>query len=269
MNCKLLALDMDGTTLGKNGKIHDITKQAILEARAKGVIVTLISGREPNSMIGFANELGIDNWISCMNGCIVCKNTGEVLYNKTMNPEDVRVVVDLCKEHKVCPAVFINNDIYVETLENPFARLMNDFTENPVNEVGNLNQYLIKNLLTTNINKIGAMEENDILLRFKSVLQKRFGNKLNYLFSLPFNIEIFRHDVNKGSALEVIAEKYGIERENIIAIGDGENDLGMLRFAKLGVAMGNAMDTVKKEADYITSENYNYGVAEIIRKFIL
>ncbi len=267
---KLIALDMDGTTLNMHHVIHPRTKEAIQRAMERGVKVTLISGREPASMVGFAGELGLKGMISCMNGCIVCSADGETIhYDHWMKPEDVAEVIRLCHENRVTPAVFSFNDIYVKTKEDPFSKLIDDYVSHPALEVGELIPYLERTGLISKVNKIGVSEEHEVLVPFRDRVLEHFGDKMNCLFSLPFNVEIFGAGVNKGSALAYIAEQYGIRREETIAVGDGENDIGMLQFAGLGIAMGNAMDTLKVHADYIADTNTHHGVAQVIEKFLL
>jgi len=87
--------------------------------------------------------------------------------------------------------------------------------------------------------------------------------------SLKDNLEVMNKGINKGNAIRILAEIYGINREEIIAIGDNENDISMIEYAGLGIAMGNAVDTLKERADYITGNYDEDGVAQAIEKFVL
>lgn len=94
-------------------------------------------------------------------------------------------------------------------------------------------------------------------------------DRLEIVDSSKYNIEITRKGVSKGKAVEMLASLYNVKREEVLTIGDSENDLSMIEYAGLGVAMGNASDVIKAKADYITDTNDNDGVAEVISKFIL
>jgi Cof subfamily protein (haloacid dehalogenase superfamily) len=87
--------------------------------------------------------------------------------------------------------------------------------------------------------------------------------------SKPFFLEFLESGVTKGSSLNHLIGKLGIKREEVIAIGDSYNDLAMIEFAGLGVAMGNAPDDIKQKADYVTDTNMNDGVAKVVEKFVL
>lgn len=100
-------------------------------------------------------------------------------------------------------------------------------------------------------------------------LYRRFGRDNTFYFSLPWFTEIVVQGVDKGNALQVLAAEFDINRENIIAIGDNFNDLPMIKYAGLGVAMGNAPDDLKRYADYVTRSHDDDGVAQVFRKFIL
>ncbi len=267
---KMIALDMDGTTLNPDHIISERNKNAILAAKKNGAIVVLSSGREPKSMIAFAKALEIDGLISCMNGSIVYDvRTGETLLNKTMDGSDVYEIVEHIKSNNISPVLFSGNEIYVETDEDFFTNLMNKFTTHPAEVVGNLEMFLHETGLSTEIHKLGAMQEFDILKVFRKDMNEQMGDRLNILFSLPFNLEIFRRDVTKGSALKFIADYYKVKQEQIIAVGDGENDIGMLLYAGKGIAMGNAMESVYEYADEVTGSNKDDGVAQVIEKYLL
>ena len=104
---------------------------------------------------------------------------------------------------------------------------------------------------------------------YERQLQEKLGNVASIYRSEPYFIEIMPHNVTKATALERILEALGMKRENMVCCGDGFNDIAMIRYAGVGVAMGNAQPVVKEAADYITATNDQDGVVEVIRKFIL
>jgi Cof subfamily protein (haloacid dehalogenase superfamily) len=100
-------------------------------------------------------------------------------------------------------------------------------------------------------------------------LQEQFAGKLSVMRSKPFFLEFTEEGVTKGTSLNHLIGQLGITREEVIAIGDSYNDLAMIEFAGLGVAMGNAPDDIKEKADYVTDTNMNDGVAKVVEKFVL
>jgi Cof subfamily protein (haloacid dehalogenase superfamily) len=114
-----------------------------------------------------------------------------------------------------------------------------------------------------------VLEEKDKETLFKVKEKLKALDKFEVVSSGDNNFEIMKKGSSKGSAVERLAESLNIRQEEIICIGDNENDLSMIRYAGLGIAMGNGVDLLKNEANYITDTNVNFGVAKAIRKFIL
>ena len=113
----------------------------------------------------------------------------------------------------------------------------------------------------------GVEEKNPYILdEIRKELRKVQGIKITS--SWPNNIEVMNEGVDKGNAVKILAEKMNIDREDIIAFGDNYNDIEMIKFAGLGVAMGNAEELIKQEADYVTDTNQDSGVAKAIYKFL-
>src|SRR5205807_2650216 len=116
--------------------------------------------------------------------------------------------------------------------------------------------------------KLAAVGEASSIREKRQELERLFAGKLYITQSAPRLVEIMHPDVSKDKALRIITQRLGIVPEEVVAFGDNHNDIGMLRFAGLGVAMGNAHDEVKEAADYVTSSNTEEGVAAVIEKLL-
>ncbi|HBH3034913.1 TPA: HAD-IIB family hydrolase, partial [Clostridioides difficile] len=127
---------------------------------------------------------------------------------------------------------------------------------------------LREEIFKKDILKFVIIEEKNpsILDEIRKELRKVQGIKITS--SWPNNIEVMNEGVDKGNAVKILAEKMNIDREDIIAFGDNYNDIEMIKFAGLGVAMGNAEEFIKQEADYVTDTNQDSGVAKAIYKFL-
>ncbi len=121
----------------------------------------------------------------------------------------------------------------------------------------------------TTIVKIMFVDPEEKLNKVIELLPKELYDKYTIVRSAPFFLEFLNKKVNKGFGVRLLAEKLGIKPSEVICIGDAENDIHMIEFAGLGVAMGNAFPEVKKKADYVTKTNEEDGVAHVIKKFVL
>lgn len=262
---KLVALDMDGTLLNVNHKISDRVKKAIGDARKKGVKVILSSGRGFKGIERFVKELELNELVVSINGAVVTDASGEkTVFSTHMEPAVTRRIIELQKEYNVFSIYFEGMKMYVEEL-NEKALYFANFEGVELIPVGNMLEFYN----TQPIGKMLMIGEHEKFLSFREILLGELGQYINATFSLPDFLEAYNINVSKGIVLHKIAEYYGLKREEVIAIGDGENDISMIEYAGLGVAMANAMEPVKNAADLITKSNAEDGVAHIIEEYIL
>ncbi len=262
---KLVALDMDGTLLNDNKKINDRVKKAIADAREKGVKVILSSGRGFKGIEKYVRELQLDELVVSLNGAVVTDASGErIVFSIHMEPDVSRRIMELQREYDIFSINFIGEKMYVEEF-NEKAMYFATFEGVEVIAVGNMMEFYN----SQPIGKMLMIEEHEKYGMFKQRLLEELGQYINATFSLPDFLEIYNINVNKGIILRKVAEYYDIKREEVIAIGDGENDISMIEYAGLGVAMENAMDSVKNAANLITKSYVEDGVAHVIEEYIL
>lgn len=266
MGIKLLALDLDDTLLDSGLRISPDCVAAIQQARAQGVRVTISTGRMYQSALPYAQQLKIDVPLITYQGAWV-KNSGteEVLYYKPVPYELSKEIMGFFKDMGIHYHSYYNDQLCMEDLTEEgryYARL------------AGVEPVLVKDLSAAleenEAMKIMAITKNEkLLLEMEADLRSRYGRHLYITRSKPFFLEIMNREASKANALQVIADHYGIHRKETMAIGDSYNDIDMIEWAGLGVAMGNAFAQVKDAADYVTLSNEEAGVAEAIRRFIL
>ncbi|MEA1960892.1 MAG: Cof-type HAD-IIB family hydrolase [Bacillota bacterium] len=266
MTVKLVALDLDDTLLDSGLKISPECVRVIREARKKGVWITFSTGRMYASALPYANQLEIDVPLITYQGAWVKHSaSGEVLYYKPVPDNLAAKVMNYFENTGVHYHSYFEDELCMEVLseEGRFYAGIAGVKPRIVRD-------LVKELDTSDALKIMAVTDNDkMILRMETDLKERYGDVLHITRSKPFFLEVMSKEADKGKALQVVAEHYGVERKEVMAVGDSFNDIAMIEWAGLGIAMGNAFDVVKDAADFVTTGNDEEGVAEAIKRFVL
>lgn len=264
---KLIALDMDGTLLSADKSISKENFKAIQNAKAKGVKVVLATGRPIKGIERYLKHLDLindDDYAIAFNGALV-QNTksGKILAEDLMTIDDIHFLYKLSKNLNVNIHALTQSACITPKISK-YSELESNINQIPLNEIDfdNIDK-------DTVIVKIMFVDEPEILEKVIKNLPKEVYEKYSVLRSAPYFLEFLNNTVNKGNGVKTLAENLGIKPEEIICVGDAGNDIHMLEYAGLGVAMGNAFPEVKEIANYITKTNEEHGVAHVINKFIL
>ena len=260
---KFVAIDLDDTLLDHDLKISDRARLAIGRAKQKGIYVTLSTGRMYRSALPYAKELQIDMPIITYQGALV-KNprSNETLAHYPLALDYARKVISRVKSLGYHINIYINDTLYIEK-RTPHSDRYEKISGIASQPVGDLLTFLKEDPT-----KLLVSAEEHQLDRLTEEFGHMFGENVHITKSKPYFLE-FSHPLGtKGHALSVLAEKYGVLREEVIAIGDSYNDLEMIDYAGLGVIVNNARQELKKHADYVTTAPSGDGVAEVIEKFI-
>ena len=264
---KLLALDLDGTLIKDDLIISPAAKDAIWAARKQGVVVTLATGRMFKSAKQFADELELDVPIICYQGAMVRHSrTGETLLHQPVPLDLARQFITFTNSKGYYAHGYVDDHIYVpsrtpEALE--YARLARVEAE----PVGDLLEFFDRPEHAPT--KLVIVTSEDKTLSIVDELQTMFQDKLYVTMSHPRFAEAIHPACSKGAALAALAASLDIPREQVIAIGDNHNDLPMIEWAGLGVAVGSAAAFVREKADYVTKAGVGQAVVETIERFIL
>lgn len=270
---RLVAVDLDGTLLDSNKKLSEKNKKAVRLAQEKGVKVVVCSGRVFAGARMVAAEAGITGPLIACNGAVIKDmGTGELLYSNPMKTEDFLKVVDICHNRNIYFHTYIGDTMYTEQLEYS-SKLYGEINNRIAKNFGIYIQAVInaRDIIeqkNDQISKIVVISK-DLNLLHETRKEVEKINTVSVMSSGKDNFEVVNSGVSKGFALRFLCGKLGITGEETIAIGDNENDYSMLKFAGLGIAMGNAERAIKDICGYITLSNDESGVYEAIQKFIL
>ncbi|WP_416828009.1 Cof-type HAD-IIB family hydrolase [Ectobacillus polymachus] len=267
MEYKMIVLDLDDTLLRDDHTISPRTKDALMKAQEAGVKVVLASGRPTYAMRGIAKELHLEEYGSFLlsfNGAKItnCK-TNEELFSSTLSPETVHRLYDISKRENVWILTYVGDSIVTDE-SCKYTETEHVITGLPIAEVASF-----KEAVSEPVVKILMLEDPERLAVVEKKLQEELSGDLSVMRSKPFFLEFTENGVTKGTSLAHLIQKLGIKQEEVIAMGDSYNDLAMIQFAGLGVAMGNAPDDIKAKANYVTDTNMNDGVAKVVESFVL
>lgn len=268
MQYRLIVTDMDGTLLNREQELTKKNREAIDFAIENGVKVALASGRMYDSARQHIEYLNMDIPIIACNGSLIKSSDGKLIYSK-------KIDTDLCLK---AAAVLERYGVYyqcqhedilfcrdTDNIDSVYYRI-NEFMKTQTKVV--IEKDLKKSIQNNDILKFTIIEEDDasMLPIIRKELETIKGLKITS--SWENNIEIMSNGVDKGEAIKMLCKHLNIDRSEIIAIGDNYNDIEMIEYAGLGVAMGNSNDDIKKIADYVTDTNEESGFANAIFKFM-
>lgn len=263
---KLLVLDIDGTLLDGKDKISPCNKETIRKAQDMGVKVILASGRMFFITKKYADQLNLNMPLITYNGALIKSNKGKTISHTPVPLNITLQVISFTRKQGLHLNTYLDDTLYIER-ENKYSRYyQNKYGVTPHVVLDLLKFYENKGTPPT---KLLVIIETEEMKKWFPLFKEKFLNRLYLTQSEGRHIELLHPQVSKVFALEKIINLYGIKREEIMAIGDGVNDIEMIKYAGLGVAMDNSSSSVKKVADYIAPSNIKDGVAETIKKFIL
>lgn len=271
MSYKLVAIDMDGTLLNSKGLVSDRTRQAIHEASKKGVYIVLATGRILKSAINHSLRLNIKKPIISCNGGIIVDENRRIIYERPIKARAVEEVANLGLKNNIYYHFYDEDSfystVYIEEVLNFYnsAESKKDGSEIKINIFDDIKE-VINNKI--NVYKFLFLDEDkekldSLRARLESI------EDIGVCSSWGNNVEVMDKGVSKGTSLEYLCNKLKIHPEDVIAIGDNENDISMIEYAGLGVAMDNGVESIKSVSDLITESNDEDGVAKVIEKYIL
>lgn len=275
---KAIIMDVDGTLTNGKKQITEKTKEVLLKAQSKGIKLILASGRPTTGLIGFAKELEMDKnnglLVSFNGSKVVDCETFEELFNEPMSIEEGKAVLEHMKKFEVRPMVdkgeyMLVNNVFDNKIYARNGQEINiiEYESRGGNyklcEIDDLAEYIDYPL-----NKILTAGQPDYLKEHYREMMEPFKDKLSCMFTADFYFEFTAKGIDKAKALETVLKPMGINEDEIISFGDGQNDLSIIKYAGIGVAMENAVDELKEQADEITLSNEDDGIAYSLLKHI-
>ena len=261
---ELIVLDLDGTLLMGNGRIHPNNIQPIRRAIKMGIPVILATGKTRDSALEVIDTLGLETPGVFNQGMIIYDADGKVQRLVTLRSEIAAAFLDFAAERNL-PVNAYSPDGLRATTDDPYRHVLHDKYREPLPM---LCPDMRQQVNTIQFTKLMVSDEvrND---ETRAALERHLGGQAKVLQAVPEYIEVMPPGVSKGEGVGWLLGKMGVDPAVVMAMGDGENDLEMLRMVGLGVAMGNAHDSVKAAADVVVGINEAAGVAEAIERFVL
>lgn len=265
---KALALDLDGTLMDSNKRLSEVNRQAIWAAIDAKIAVILASGRPLFGVQPVAEQLELEKrggFILAYNGGNIwdCK-AHKLVYKKEIPSNCITNICEVANEFDVAPLTYYGDKIISEKAHDEYVvkeAFCNNAEVIQIDDIPAFVDYPVAKLL--------IVGEHKKLLPVRDKLLNLNGNELDIFFSEDYFLEIVPKNIRKDASIDTLLLHLGIRQSELIACGDGLNDISMIQYAGLGVAMKNAYPDVKEIADYIAPSNDENGVAEVIKKFIL
>lgn len=261
---KLIVLDCDGTLLNSSKIITERTKNSLSYVLAKNVKVMIASARPFYRLKPILSELGInvDNQFTiAFNGALVVNNTeSEVLFSRGFDYEQVKEIIEIGNLLSTRMFLYSKDAIYSNVDDEKYRKKNPDVNFNVVSLVG-------LDYSNIPIYKIAYVNSPEETVKLRNKLPAFMFKKYEVSSSVPQFIEFVNRGITKAGALALIQGRMGIESSEVLAFGDQDNDIPMLKYAGGSVVMGNASDNIKAYATYITKSNDEDGVAVAIEHF--
>lgn len=274
---KAIVVDADGTLLNCNHQIMPETKKALIKAQENGVKLVVASGRSLRRLFDIQKELEMQKHqglLIAYNGsqAMDCQ-TKEIIYNQPISVEEGKAVLSHLKQFDIYPIIDQDDYMYLTDVFAPPVHYNGDELNIVMYESRGGDYLLCEKrdlaaFLDFTVNKILTFGEPEYLLTHYEAMQQPFKDSLNCIFTAPFYFEFTAKGIDKSSALKHILPQFNISNAEVISFGDSHNDLSMIEYAGIGVAMGNAVDEVKNTADYITATNDENGIVQALQHFL-
>lgn len=266
---KLIALDLDGTLLSPDKTISEANKKALFRAKEAGVKIVLCTGRPLMGISRYVEELDLfqeGDYSITYNGGLVQKNeNSEIISQKVLTYQQILDLYELSKELDLPMNMLDLECVYEPEYPAGRASLYKSLQSSslPFVEQG-IQQFEEDHLF----NKVVFCIEPEVLDEAIARIPASYYSKYSMMKSRPLLFEVMHPEVDKGNGIAALCAHLGIEASEVMACGDEENDLAMLDYAGVGVAMGNASDKIKERADFVTKTNVEDGIAHAIEKFV-
>lgn len=266
MNYRYLALDLDGTLVNSQKVITPATYEALMKIQENGAKVILCSGRPMDGILALARQLKLKDFggyiISFNGGRVVSCATGEIVFQREIAPDELWKVFHYAKEFKTPLLMHQKGSVLAEYADNEYIVLEAKINHMPVRKVDDLSKHTDEPII-----KFIAVEKPDYLATVEPKMREALGPNFHVMRSEPFFLEIMAKDIEKSYALDRLLETLGDTKDALVACGDGFNDISMIEYAGMGVAMANAQPAVKDVANFITRSNDDDGIALVCEMF--
>lgn len=274
---KAILLDLDGTLLTDEKLISPQTKQTLLHLQAEGVKIVLASGRPKRGIEPFAEELKLHEYggllVSSNGACVTDARTNEMVFEQAIHPEDASALLNYLTAFDVIPMINDETYMYVTDVYSGMLEL-NGKPFNIIEYESRGGRFQLREAarLADAINfpvyKILVAGQPDYLQANAAALIAPFADRVTGMFTAAMYYEFTALGIDKAKALDLVFRELGIDREHVIAFGDGHNDRSIIEYAGIGVAMANAVTDLKSIATEVTLSNNHDGIATFLSRYL-
>jgi Cof subfamily protein (haloacid dehalogenase superfamily) len=260
----LVLADVDGTLVNEEKVLTKRAQGAVEQLRRAGIRFAVTSGRPPLGMAMLFDPLALDTPIAGFNGGLFVKRDLTILEQKTVPADVARQAIDLIRDHGLDAWVYRGNDWLITKADAPHVAREAwtvKFEAKIVADVGQKLDQVAK--------IVGVSDDYDRVQRCEAAARNAFGGRATAARSQPYYLDITNQDANKGAVVAYLSDHLEVPTEEIATIGDQPNDVLMFKRSGLSIAMGNASDDVKKQADATTDSYTDEGFAKAMERFIL
>lgn len=260
---KLIALDLDDTLLMPDCTIPEEAISALRAAAAQGIKTVIATGRSFPSARLYAAQISSDCPVVCYNGSVIASASGEILFSSLLSPDLMHRVAVFCKNHSLYLQMYSNDKIVIEKDCREF-RIDPDSKIADFIELGDLTK---AELMPSP--KMMILDTPERLAEIRPELEAQFGEELHLATSKEYLLEMMPKNISKSKTLSILSDRLGISRQEVMACGDNTNDMEMLHWAGIGVAVANAVKPLRDIADYVSQAERSFGVIEAVEKFAI
>ena len=261
---KLLAVDIDGTLLNSSGVLTTKTLQLITELNNQDYIFVLSTGRPLIGAKAISKQIPFDIPIIGGNGAIVATSQShKIIVQKDLDKDVAREIIKIATQYQASLVIWCQDELFINRKDKyteKYGSLASSYPQLPDD---------LSVIYSKDITKIIWFDEPERLKAIQKEIKPRLKNKANFFTSNPTYLEFVNKEASKAKALQVIKTYYSLKRSEIVAVGDGFNDVAMIQYAGLGIAMANADEEIKQQADFVTLTNDEGGVDFVIENFFL
>lgn len=262
---RLIAFDLDDTLLDSTGEVPESAAKLVAGLRDGGILISIITGRNYLSSQKFLEALGVNGRCGFLNGAVIMDPaTGEVISSQQIDPDSADAIVTVAEAAGIHVNYYRDGMIYCKE-KTQYAQAYENMTGIQIAIVDSLKG---RSALAPP-EKMILMADHETLESLQIQLAIAYGDRVCLSFSKPEYLEIYDRGVSKGTALQRIAAWHGIEQTETAAFGDGGNDIPMLKWAGIGIAMGNAAEEVQAAAGNTTQSADADGIVHGIRKYLI
>jgi Cof subfamily protein (haloacid dehalogenase superfamily) len=257
----MIAVDLDGTLFDSKSRISRENIKAIAKCRDKSLKIVIASAKPPLIVGRLARRMKLDTEQISYSGALIIKNYNEIAAELKIPKEECLEIINHCRQWDKGLTIGVNSGLLYYEKKHPYLKIVTDTGDRIARARNIASEEIINNAIMFSVSGY----END---GFEDYLKSTVKSGLiKIVRGSPESIIIFNSKADKFLAVRKIMETYGIYREELLAIGDSNNDFEIIKFAGIGVAMGNSVEDLKKIADYIVPDNNNSGVAFAINNY--